>query len=70
MWTDVSEEHITSIFVTVIQPSKKPACNRWLGTWVRARLNFDPEEGDDMFLRNVYPYTDYMALYPRRWHHP
>jgi hypothetical protein len=30
-------------------------------------LFFDPEDGDDMFLRNVsWPSTDYTALYPRR----
>jgi hypothetical protein len=31
MWTDVSEERITSIFRVENQPSKKPACIRWLG---------------------------------------
>jgi hypothetical protein len=30
-------------------------------------LFFDPEDGGDMFLRNVtYLPTDYTALYPRR----
>jgi hypothetical protein len=30
-------------------------------------LFFDPEDRDDMFLRNVgWLSTDYMALYPRR----
>jgi hypothetical protein len=30
-------------------------------------LFFDPEDGGDIFLRNVgYLSTDYMALYPRR----
>jgi hypothetical protein len=30
---------------------------------------FDPEDGGDMFLRNVgwHP-TDYTVLYPRRWY--
>jgi hypothetical protein len=32
-----------------------------------ARLIFDLEDGGDTFLRNVGSYTDYMALYPRRW---
>jgi hypothetical protein len=30
--TDVLEEHITSTFEVKNQLSKKPACNRWLGT--------------------------------------
>jgi hypothetical protein len=30
--TDVSEESITSMFRVENQPSKKPACNRWLGS--------------------------------------
>jgi hypothetical protein len=29
MWTDVSEECITSIFWVENQPNKKPACSRW-----------------------------------------
>jgi hypothetical protein len=30
---------------------------------------FDPEDGGDMFLRNVgWHSTDYTALYPRRWY--
>jgi hypothetical protein len=29
MWTDVSEERITSIFKVENQPSKKPSCSRW-----------------------------------------
>jgi hypothetical protein len=32
-------------------------------------LFFDPENGGDMFLRNVdWHSTDYTALYPRRWY--
>jgi hypothetical protein len=31
MWTSVSEEHMTYIFRAEKQPSKKPACTRWLG---------------------------------------
>jgi hypothetical protein len=30
---------------------------------------FDSEDEDDTFLRNVGSYTDYRALYPRRWQH-
>jgi hypothetical protein len=42
-----------------------------LGTWFHAGflfgLFFDPEDWDDMFLRNVgWLSTDYMAVYPRR----
>jgi hypothetical protein len=30
---------------------------------------FDPEDGGDMFLRNVgWNWTDYKASYPRRWY--
>jgi hypothetical protein len=28
-----------------------------------------PEDGGDTFLRNICSYTDYTALYPRRWQH-
>jgi hypothetical protein len=32
---------------------------------------FDPEDGGDVFLRNVsWHSTDYTALYPRRWYSP
>jgi hypothetical protein len=31
MWTDVSEERITSIFRVENQPRKKRSCSRWLG---------------------------------------
>jgi hypothetical protein len=31
-------------------------------------LFFDPEDGGDIFLRNVgWLSTDYIALYPSRW---
>jgi hypothetical protein len=48
--------------------SKKPAL---LATCFHAGfllgLFFDPEDGSDMFLRNVGRLsTDYMALYPKR----
>jgi hypothetical protein len=35
--------------------------------WFLARLIFNPEDGGDMFLRNISSYMDYMALYPRIW---
>jgi hypothetical protein len=42
----------------------KPASKQKLVCWT---YFFDPEDGDDMFLRNVgLNSTDYMASYPRR----
>jgi hypothetical protein len=36
-------------------------------TLISCSAIFDPEDGGDMFLRNVGSYsTDYKALYPRR----
>jgi hypothetical protein len=32
-----------------------------------AGLMFDREDGYDTLLRNVGPFADYTALYPRRW---
>jgi hypothetical protein len=39
-------------------------------TAVRTSVDFfDPEDGGNIFLRNVgWHWTDYMALYPRRWY--
>jgi hypothetical protein len=37
-----------------------------LARWFLARLIFDPEDGGDIFLRNVGSYTDYTVLYNRR----
>jgi hypothetical protein len=34
MWTDVSEERMTSIFRIENQPSKEPACSRWLEGYI------------------------------------
>jgi hypothetical protein len=48
--------------------SKKPA--QLAACWFLAGLFSDPENGGDMFLRNVgWLSTDYTALYPRRFLH-
>jgi hypothetical protein len=65
--TDVSEEHIASIFrVEKINPAKKnsvQADGKLVSCWT---YFFDPENGGEMFLRNVdWRSTDYTALYPR-----
>jgi hypothetical protein len=40
-----------------------------LACWFCWTYFFDPEDGGDMFLRNVScNSTDYMASYPRRWY--
>jgi hypothetical protein len=40
-----------------------------LACWFCWTYFFDPEDGGDMFLRNVgYNSTDYTASYPRRWY--
>jgi hypothetical protein len=71
------EKNVISIFRVENQPSKKaaradvPADSLfYLATcslWFLARLIFDPEDGGDTFLRSVGSYTDYTALYLRRW---
>jgi hypothetical protein len=48
MWTDVSEERITSIFRVENEPSKKPACSRWLDSLPAGR--YTQENG------NIYNY--------------
>jgi hypothetical protein len=63
MCTDVPEEQIISMFRVENQPSKKPACSRWLG-WFLARLISHPEDGGEAFLQNVSSRTDYTAQYP------
>jgi hypothetical protein len=45
-WTDFSEKNITSILTVENQQNKKSACVRW-------QLISHPEDGDDMFIRNV-----------------
>jgi hypothetical protein len=66
IWTDVSEEHITSVFWVENQPIKKPTCSRWLDSY---RLILGPENGGDVFFRNVGSRTNYTALYTRRRQH-
>jgi hypothetical protein len=34
MWSNISEEHITSIFSVESQLSKKLVCRRWLGSYI------------------------------------
>jgi hypothetical protein len=54
--TDVSEKHVPSLFSYLLQ------ARFVLGIF------FDPEDGGDMFLRNVgWLSADYMALYHRRY---
>jgi hypothetical protein len=77
--TDVSEEHIASIFrVEKISWARNQHESRWQAHVCLAHVLtlvscsayvLDPEDGGDMFLRNVGWYsTDYMTLYPRRWY--
>jgi hypothetical protein len=56
--TDVSEEHVAVLATCFTR--------RFL-----AQLIFDPEDGGDMFLRNVAGIlTDYTPLHPRRQNSP
>jgi hypothetical protein len=41
IWTDFSEEHITSIFRVENEAGKKPARSRWLGNYSWVRHQFD-----------------------------
>jgi hypothetical protein len=60
--TDVSEEHIASIFRVCLPPAY---------LLVLAEIFLDPEDGGDMFLRNVGCIsTDYTASHSRRWYSP
>jgi hypothetical protein len=50
MWTDVSEERITSIFKVENQPGKKLACCRWIGRnvgHIRIARRCIPEDGNN-----------------------
>jgi hypothetical protein len=75
VWTNVSEERITSIFRVEKSASEEPA---WAGGW---RLNhqsktrwflacgfFYPEDGGDTFLRNVGSHNIYTLPHPSRRH--
>jgi hypothetical protein len=75
--TNVSEEHIASIFRVEEIGSANQRASRWQAcrclppacSLVWWTYLFDPEDGGDMFLRNVgWNSTDYTALYPRRWY--
>jgi hypothetical protein len=59
MWTDVSKEHITSIFSDKNQTTKKPSCSSWLSSIL-------PEDADDTLLRNVGTHTDYDNIHNYR----
>jgi hypothetical protein len=67
MKTDVSEKRVTSVFKEENEPSKEPACSRWLGQLVSCSAHFDLDDGGNSFFRNVSQHTDYMVLYRRRW---
>jgi hypothetical protein len=69
VWTDISEELITSIFRVDKSASEEPAwaaatCSQWF----LARGFFYPENGADMFLRNVGSHKIYTAPHHRRRH--
>jgi hypothetical protein len=55
--TDVSEEHIAPIFRVEKSRSEEPA---WAGGY--------PEDGGDMFFRNVGSHKIFTAPHPRRRH--
>jgi hypothetical protein len=67
--TNVSEEHITSIFSVEKSTTEEPAwaqsaatCSRWFLT----QGFFYPEDGVDTFLQNVSSHKICMAPHPRR----
>jgi hypothetical protein len=61
MCTDVSEEHITSIFRIENQAEQDTSLQQ-----VTTLLIFDTEDGGDMFLQNVGSHTDCTVLNPRK----
>jgi hypothetical protein len=64
--TDVSGEHIASIFRITLKMEAISSSETSVAT---QHLQGDPEDGGDMFLRNVgCNSTDYMVSYPRRWY--
>jgi hypothetical protein len=62
--TDVSEEHIVSIFRVEKSASEEPVKTPGSQGFV-ARGFFFPEDGDDKFLRNVGSHKIYTVPYPR-----
>jgi hypothetical protein len=55
-----------SIIFWNMTPYNPLSFNRWLACWT---YFFNPEDGGDMFLRNVgWISTDYTASHPRRWY--
>jgi hypothetical protein len=73
--TDVSEEHIASIFkVNKISWARNQSKSRWQADYLtdhsveHIAYFFDAEDGGDVFLRKVgWHSTDYTVLYLRRW---
>jgi hypothetical protein len=57
VWTDISEERISSIFRVQKSASEEPA---WAGDY--------PEDAGDTFFRNVGSHKIYTAPHPRRRH--
>jgi hypothetical protein len=64
VWTDVSEEHIASIFRVEKFANQEPA---WATQFLALGL-FYPEDGGDTFLRNVSSHKIYAVPHPRRRH--
>jgi hypothetical protein len=60
--TDISEESVTL--------SSGQKISRVKISLLAARLIVYPEDRDETFLLGVGSYTDYTALYPRRWKLP
>jgi hypothetical protein len=66
--TDVSEEHVSSIFRVEKIHEQRNSCSQTANTFPRAKNFFYPEDGGDTFLRNVGSYKTYAAPHPRRRH--
>jgi hypothetical protein len=58
-------------YIGGIRPASTPGDREHLDFehLLHAWLIFDPKDGGNTFLRNVCSYTDYIALYGRRWQH-
>jgi hypothetical protein len=64
MGTDVSEENITSIFRVKISGTRNQlAVGVSAALLFLPRLILDPENGGEIFLRNVGSHTDHAALF-------